>query len=152
MENPTESEIRELARANLFAAKVGLLSQEELVAWADEMIRTLPNPPYFLTTISLGDEAGLARLDRLDLVQDKPSDDDCRLLVVEVLQRIEDDRLSFDDLEGVVFKIVGYLDVNSPFRADLSWVSCELDLANIGIKNQRQSHPDVLEVLRKLAK
>ncbi len=152
MENPTESEIRELARANLFAAKVGLLSQEELVAWADEMIRTLPNPPYFLTTISLGDEAGLARLDRLDLVQDKPSDDDFRLLVAEVLRRIEDDRLSFDDLEGVVFKIEGYLDVNSPFRADLSWVSCELDLASIGIKSQRQSRPDVLEVLRKLAK
>ena len=152
MENPTESEIRELARANLFAAKVGLLSQEELVAWADEMIRTLPNPPYFLTTISLGDEAGLARLDRLDLVQDKPSNDDCRLLVMEVLQRIEDDRLSFDELEAVVFKIVRYLDVNSKFHADLNWVSSELELASIGIKSQRQSRPDVLEVLRKLAK
>lgn len=151
MENPTESEIRELARAKLIAAKVGFLSQQELVAWADEMIRALPNPPYFLTPISLGDEKGFVRLDRLDLVQDKPNDADCRLLVVEVLNRIDDGRLKLDQLEGVVRKTEAYLDTDSAIRLELSWISDELNLAKMGIKDKRQSHSDVMKVLRKLA-
>lgn len=148
MATSTESEIRESARANLIAAAVGLISEQELVAWADEVIQTLPDPPYFLTAISLGDDKGLIRLDRVDLVQDKPNNADCRLLVAEVLRRIDRGWLSVDDLEGIVLKIETYVDINSPFRLDLSWVSDELNLANMGFKDRQQSRLKCLESSR----
>ena len=150
LKSTVESEVRELARSRLIAKKIGLLSDEEIQSWADDQIRVHTEPPLFLFSIATGDESELNFADRLDLVRDKPRDEDFALIAAEILERLDNGKLDFDQLESIALDCERLLDQESSCWARFSWISDELYLVREGVKDRDSSHADVRSELRKM--
>ncbi len=80
-------QLREEARRKLIDEKVGLISQDDLVSWADDKLLELEEAPDFLISISLREP--LYHIRRLDLVKDRVVDDDCQSLAKRIIQAFE---------------------------------------------------------------
>lgn len=145
-----ESTIRELARSRIIANKAGLISQEEIQCWADDQIRRLAEPPPFLFAISTGEESELNFCDRLDLVQERPGDQDSASIAAEILAQLETGKLDMDGLEAVALKCEALMDQESDCWAKFSWISDEIYLAREGVKDKSTSHDDVRETLTEM--
>ena len=147
-----QSALIEEARSALLDAKLGLISPVELVSWADTRIAELQDPPYFLTAISLGEEAQIVEVARLDLVRDKPDEKDCKMLARRILQQLDSGRLHLRDLEVLSYQCAGWLDSESNLSQKLIWISDELYLNREGVKDPTRSHAEIRKVLEEMAK
>ena len=70
---------------------------------------------------------------------------------MRILERLEDGRLSIDELEGLAFRCGQVLGTDTDCWQQFDWISDELYLAREGVKDRMESHADVLDVLKKMA-
>ncbi len=142
-------QLREEARRKLIDEKVGLISQDDLVSWADEKLLELEEAPDFLVSISLREP--LYHIHCLDLVKDRVVDDDCQSLAKRIIQAYESGKIGFDEIEMIALKMTHILKDSEDSYIDFMWISDELHLADCGYKEKDKSYQDTMEVLRKIA-
>ena len=82
--------------------RIGLVSNEELIAWVDEQINVLDDPPNYLFHMSLGDSVDLPEL---DLARNDVTDDDCTLVVRRILDGYREGTLQLSDIGGLCFQL-----------------------------------------------
>jgi len=100
-------QLQEEARRKLIDEKVGLISQEDLIRWADEKLLELEEAPDFLVSISLREP--LYHLRRLDLMKDRVVDGDCLGLAKRILQAYEAGNISFSEIEMIALNMTQIL-------------------------------------------
>jgi hypothetical protein len=144
-----KDQLREETRRKLIDEKVGLISQDDLVSWADEKLLELEEAPDFLVSISLREP--LYHIRRLDLVKDRIVEDDCQSLAMRIIQAYDSGKVGFDEIEMIALKMIQILKDADDSYIDFMWISDELHLADCGIKEKDKSYQDTLEVLRKIA-
>lgn len=142
-------DLREEARRKLIQEKAGLISQAELVSWADERLLELEDAPDFLISISMREP--LDHVPRLDLVKDRALDDDCSSLATCMMRAYEAGEIGFDEIEAISLKMTQILKDTEVSYLDFMWISDELHLVDCGVKEEEKSHRDTIEMLRKIA-
>ena len=141
--------LREEARCKLIEKKLGLISESDLVRWADEKLVELDEAPNFLISISLCEP--LYHIPRLDLMKDRVSDRDCPRIAKRIIQAYESGVIGFGEIEMIALKMTQILKDSENCYLDFMWISDELHLADSGVKEKGKSYRDTLEVLREMA-
>jgi len=144
-----KDQLLEEVRRKLIEEKVGLISESELVLWADEKLLELEEAPDFLISISLREP--LYHICRLDLMKDRVVDGDCQRLAERIIQVYESGRIGFGEIEMIALKMTRILEDSENFYLDFMWISDELHLADCGVKEKVKSYRDTLEVLKRIA-
>jgi hypothetical protein len=144
-----KDQLREEARRKLIEKKFRLISESDLVHWADEKLLELEEAPDFLISISLREP--LYHIRRLDLVKDRVADDDCMSLAKSIIEAYESGKISFYEIEMIALKMTQILEDSENSYLDFMWISDELHLADCGVKEKDKSYRDTIEVLKTIA-
>ena len=144
-----KDQLREEARQKLIEEKVGLISESDLVRWADEKLLEFEEAPDFLISISLREP--LYHMRRLDLLKDRVVDEDCQKLAKCIIQAYETGKIGFGEIEMIALKMTQILGDSENSYLDFMWIADELHLADYGVKEKAKSYQDTMEVLKKIA-
>lgn len=144
--------LREEVRTWLVDAKVGLIDADEIVARADRAIAGQESPPDYLLALSMGEP--LYHVERLDLVKEPVDKTDLGKLAGRLLALLETNDIDLDRL-GVVAANVSFPRADSAavnVWTHFDWITDELHLIEIGIKDPTKLRAGAVEALRAAAK
>ena len=141
------SELIEIAREMLIAESIGLISPEQLTSWADEMRLGRKNPPHFLAAISCGESAH-QYASRLDLKKFPIEEADQYPIIRRASMLYEKGRIDLKTL-SLACERLGRCSSSEELAGSLLWLSSEIDLCLIGIKNLDTSVPGIQQELKK---
>jgi hypothetical protein len=142
-------ELRERVREWLVDANVGLIGPDELIARADDAIKTLESPPDYLFAISLNES--LEFQPRLDLVMEPLGTVDLQRLAARLLKRYRNAELSLEKLGAIAARVTfprhddDLVDVWLHF----AWITDELDLVESGCKDRSDLEANIVGVLER---
>lgn len=135
------------ARIMILANRIGLLTPDELIAWADGMILGTSEPPSYLIHLALGDLPTCP--EALDLVRNEPNESEIAQLAQLILERFNDNS-EMNALGLHCYQLA--LLAKGQSRERLLWVSDELHLCGEGIKSLSDSEPLLMEALLEAAR
>ncbi|MGE8502397.1 MAG: hypothetical protein ACN6P1_09230 [Pseudomonas sp.] len=135
------------ARIMILANRIGVLTPDELIAWADAMILSTSEPPGYLIDLALGDLP--TDPEALDLVRNEPNESEITQLAQLILERFND--TSEMNALGLHCYQLALL-AKGQSRERLLWVSDEIHLCGEGIKSLSDSEPLLMEALLETAR
>lgn len=135
------------ARIMILANRIGLLTPDELIAWADGMILGTGEPPCYLIDLALGDQP--AGPEALDFVRNEPNESEIAQLAQLILERFNDTS-DMNELGLHCYQLA--LLAKGQSRERLLWVSDEIHLCGEGIKSLSDSEPLLMEALLETAR
>lgn len=135
------------ARIMILANRIGVLTPDELIAWADAMILSTSEPPGYLIDLALGDLP--TDPEALDLVRNEPNESEITQLAQLILERFND--TSEMNALGLHCYQLALL-AKGQSRERLLWVSDEIHLCGEGIKSLSDSEPLLMEALLEAAR
>jgi hypothetical protein len=136
--------MREVARNWIIQRKIGLLSQEDIVALADDYITRHDEFPDWMIDISTN--GSLDREKLLDLMLDPVTDNDCKLIAQQMNDRFISGELDLHKLASACNNLYLLLEWGSAAFNQLVWISDEVDLIDQGY-----SSPENIESKIKVA-
>ncbi|QMV61861.1 hypothetical protein VUJ49_17775 [Pseudomonas berkeleyensis] len=135
------------SRIMILANRIGLLTPDELIAWADGMILGTSEPPCYLIDLALGDLP--TDPEALDLVRNEPNESEIAQLAQLILERFND--TSEMNALGLHCYQLALL-AKGQSRERLLWMSDEIHLCVEGIKSLSDSEPLLMEALLETAR
>lgn len=128
----------------------GLISKEDLVHLADNKIKELDEPPYYLIKIS-ADES-LKGTPYLDLVAEPVSESELIQLSAELICLLRSDKVSLEEMGGFISNLCQVIDRYNELYSDFSWISEEVYLVLKGYKDRAKSKAQIEEVLNSISR
>lgn len=135
------------SRIMILANRIGVLTPDELIAWADGMILGTSEPPCYLIDLALGDLP--TDPEALDLVRNEPNESEITQLAELILERFNDTS-EMNELGLHCYQLA--LLAKGQSRERLLWVSDEIHLCGEGIKSLSDSEPLLMEALLETAR
>lgn len=135
------------ARILILANRIGLLTPDELIAWADGIILGTSEPPCYLIDLALGDLP--TDPEALDFVRNEPNESEITQLAQLILERFNDTS-EMNELGLHCYQLA--LLAKGQSRERLLWVTDEIHLCGEGIKSFSDSEPLLMDALLETAR
>lgn len=133
----------------------GLVSKEDIVAWADDVLMRLESPPQFLYDLSLAGSKN--DLDVSSLLRELSAGGDptetyataFRRFSRSLYQHLESGVLSPDEVAARLYKVAWQTDLQLPERVSqfCSWIDDEFELVRQGIKERDPAEKKLTDFL-----
>ncbi|MEM1438281.1 MAG: hypothetical protein AAF680_00265 [Pseudomonadota bacterium] len=134
------------ARNKLLAVKLGLADPESLVAWADDQIRRMDDPPLYLFNLSTGTD--IDDVDSLAFPEGKINASHCRDMIRIVVEKSSDGSIDTDLLGSVSYQLA--LKSESRVSELLYWISDEIHLCEVRVKHLPSSMRQIEDAVREI--
>lgn len=135
------------SRILILANRIGVLTPDELIAWADAMILGTSEPPSYLIDLALGDLP--TDPEALGLVRNEPDESEIAQLAQLILERFNDTS-EMNELGLHCYQLA--LLAKGQSRERLLWASDEVHLCGEGIKSLSDSEPLLMDALLETAR
>ena len=126
-------------RIELLAYRLDLISHADLIAWADSRILSLEEPPHFLVHIATGEVP--VKPEILDTFRNEPTDVETRALTKRFIDSWLLGWISLDQFAAHCYSFS--TNTTGPTSETLHWISDEIHLCNIGVKDLEISMPSI---------
>lgn len=138
----------EEVRSWLIQQEIGLLTETDLISLVDERIQSLSSPPEYLIKVSMRENLNF--IPRLDLIQNPVKTQDCIVIAQKIIDAINLDVISYNEVETLSINICKLLDSKEPAYDWFDWISDEIHLMNEGIKEQNKSKEGISKALKEI--
>lgn len=141
--------LRKEARHRLLDEWTGLMSEEELVVWADAKIAGLDKVPDYLEAIS--NRQRLDHVKCLDLLIDEIVEEDCKLFAERLVIALESGRIGYHAAGVAAYRMTLLSDEHNDSKYDLFWISEDLHLVDRGDADKEAVHEMIMTRLKDVA-
>jgi hypothetical protein len=140
------------------ALAAGLLTKQEVIAWADEKIAALAEPPEILLDISLAENRGTGEV--VDLLKnliksniDKVSTKSFERLALLLKKRLDKQKISTDEVASALYALWNQsAGLPEHYESFCLWVDDEFSLVRQGIKERSSAEEELSEFLAGIEK
>ena len=135
-------------RLQILANRIGLLSNDDLVQWADAKIVELDEPPIFVLDLAAGELP--VNPPALDTIRNEASDQDVIQLISRILNLWNAEKMTIAEVGARCYQFALIAEVD--LAAELHWISDEIHLCEIGVKAWTESLPRIRAALHEISR
>ena len=137
--------MRSVARNWIIQRKIGLISQDEIVTLADDYIANHDEFPSWMIDISTN--GSLERERQLDIVMEPITEDDCKLIAQQMIDRFSSGDICLHKLASACNNIYLLLEWGSAAFDQFIWISDEVAIIDQGYKSEENIKINIKEAL-----
>ncbi len=137
------------ARNWIIQAKIGLLTEQELIQLADDYIRDHDEFPDWMIAIAANES--LRGEEQLDLVLTPVTEHDGVIIANEMLTLLSSGKRNIDQIAAASEQMYLLLDWGSPMFNQFIWISDEHALIKLGVKSADGYQEQVMQMLNNIA-